>query len=169
MTSEKTEPVESIKPLVRSGVSICGGTLAPAVFTNIESEYQKLPTKVDADFKLYVLRILTANGVSQEKYDAFINCVEAVEEKEFALFDQSQQEVACDSALKQCVGVNKDCVEQTKQSCFSNCDTNKQLSRHACMDECAFGSLNRSIDSKVCVDLVANCEAIYSSCLDSVK
>lgn len=169
ITSNQADPIKTVAmPTDRSGIAVCGGSLAPAVSANIESEYKKLATKVDDDFKQYVLTILTANNVNQEKYDAFMNCVLAVEEKEFTQFDLGQKTMACDDTRKQCVAENPDCVKQTKQTCFMDCEKNHRVSYDSCMDNCAFGLLDKPI-SKACVATVANCESAYTSCIDSIK
>lgn len=170
LTSNQADQVEpAALPANRSAIATCGGALAPAVSTNIDIEYKKLTAKVDENFKQYVHTVLTANNVSQEKYDAFMDCVVAVETRELIPFEREQRRMACENARNQCANENKDCLKQSKEACFGSCDTNMKLSRNVCMDECAFGNLDKSTSSKVCVKHVANCEATYSACMDSVK
>ena len=161
------EPEKATMPVVRSGVSVCGGSFTATVTANLQSEYKKLTTKVDASFKQYVYTVLTANNISQAQRDAFINCIVAVEEKQFARFALAEQEMACDDVRQQCASVKPGCIKIDKNTCFDNCDNNKMMmmSRNACMDECAFGDFNTSTYSKECTELVANCETEYATCM----
>lgn len=167
-TSE-SKPVEVAEaPFVRSGIAICSGDLKPAVATHLETEYQKLTTKVDDTFTQYVYTVLEANGVTQEKSDALINCVLAVDERDIASMKRQQQKNICEASYNQCVVDAKQCMKKETGSCFDKCNGKLILSQSQCMDGCFLDSSNNFGDQEsgfICEESEILCKEKLTRCM----
>ena len=159
--------------LLHSGISICGGGLDTGVTATIEAEYEKYKGNIDAGFKQYVHAVLDANGVSEEKYELYINCVLTVDERDRISKEKAGCKSSCDRSRNQCISDKESaytqCIRKGKSSCLVQCAVVFNLSKSQCYDNCdenkshniGAWETNHGCDSAAS----GQCDIPYNSCL----